>query len=120
MENDYDKEEITEEEITEEERVWISLGLNENEQRLLRQTSRHVSRIPYIFIMMGFIVYVWIRFFELFTQDVFFLIYNIAVYGLLVGMAILSSLYQRKADKLLSKLITIIQNNPQSEQNTFS
>ena len=102
------KDDYPEEELTEEEKELRLLGISEKETRLLRQTSRHVSRIPYLFIMIGFFVYVWIRFYDYFTQNTFFLIYSAAVYCMPVVMGLWATMYQIRTNRLFKKLIVLL------------
>ena len=97
-----------EEVLTEEEKALKTLGISESEISLLRKTSRHVSRIPYLFIMTAFFVYIWIRFYDYFTQNTFLLVYSVIVYCLPVVMGLWAIVYQIRTDRLFKKMIALL------------
>jgi len=82
--------------------------LTESEKRLMNQIAKYRSILPYSIVIILFVIVVWYRFFDLFSQRPFFMIYNAIIYLALVAGLCSSYFYTRKIALLLKKLITVI------------
>ena len=89
------------------------VNLSHRGRRLIENISKYNSIFPYLVVIILFACFVWYRFFPLFNQSPFFLIYNAIVYLALVAVLCSSYFYTKKLSSLLKKLIGLI--NPEEK-----
>lgn len=82
--------------------------LTESEKRLMNQIAKYRSILPYSIFIILFAIVVWYRFFDLFSQRPFFMIYNAIVYLALIAGLCSSYFYTKRIALLLKKLIAVI------------
>jgi hypothetical protein len=87
-----------------------SLGLNPEEEKLVKNATTYGTNIPFILILILGICYIWFKHFNLFRQNIFFMVYNAIIHLGIIWAAVWAYSYQKKVNHLLAKLITIINN----------
>jgi hypothetical protein len=80
------------------------IRLTPSEQRLVRGLSKYRRTLFFAFVLFVVICLVWLKHFQRFSSNPFFLAYNLVVYAALVWTAFSTARYQLRLHRLLERI----------------